>query len=226
MRLGELREIRRVALDLNRNSKGRMTRSDRILRGEWHKVWPDLSVTQSEPAVENVYLEAAEDKAATAASILPIFDVPPRRGTRADRGERQGELASRVFTTLAQNSRLDAHHVGFYLDWWVYGLMCGMAWKDWDDPLGMPYLERLAPRHVFPVSFNPRGELSEGLIIRKQRFVDIMREFGAGNAALQQMAQSAHGRIEPMYEVVWWANESEWSIALAHESSVQSGDAD
>ncbi len=226
MKLGELREIRRVALDLNRNSKWRMTRSDRVLRGEWHKVWPDLSITQSEPAVENVYLEAAEDKAATAASILPIFDVPPRRGTRLDRAERSGELASRVFTTLAQNSRLDAHHVGFFLDWFVYGMPCAMAWKDWDDPLGMPYLERLAPRHVFPVSWNSRGQLAEGLLIRKQRFVDIVREFGAANPALQQIRHESKGRIEPMYEVIWWANETEWSISLAHESSIQSGDAE
>jgi len=224
--LGELRETRRVALDINRNSKWRMTRSDRILRGEWNKVWPDLSVTQSEPAVENVYLEAAEDKSATAASILPIFDVPPRRGTRLDRAERSGEQASRVFTTLAQNSRLDAHHVGFYLDWFVYGMPAAMAWKDWDDPQGMPYLERLAPRHVFPVSWNSKGQLAEGLLIRKQRFADIVREFGAGNPGLQQVATTMKGRIEPQYEVIWWANETHWSIALAHEELVTSGDAD
>ncbi len=221
MTLASLQDRRHHALVSNQNSKQRMTRSTRILRNEWHAVWPDLSISETEPSVENIYLEAAEDKAATAASIPPTFEVPPRRGTRADRAETNAQRSRRVFVTLAQNSRLDQLAVGFYSDWFVYGLVCGLAWKDWNDPLGMPHMEAVEPRHLYPVSWTPKGELAEGLIIRRRRYADLIREYGASNPAFSTIDR---GKIEDWYEEIWWANQHEWGIAIGHESGVSSGD--
>lgn len=221
MNIQQLVERRGHALDSNRASKARMTRSTRILRNEWRAVWPDLTTTESEPSVENVYLEAAEDKAATAASVLPVFDVPPRRGTRSDRGERAAQQARRVFLTLAQNSRLDAHHVGFYMDWFVFGLPSGLVWKDWRDPQGFPFIIRIPPAHLYPLSWNTRGELTEGLIIKRRRYIELLRDYGPGHAALAKVAGTSPAT---MYEEIVWADGRDWGIAIAREDGVTDGD--
>ncbi len=52
MTLPELQDRRHHGLVANQNSKQRMTREGRIIRNEWHHVWPDLSVTETEPSVE------------------------------------------------------------------------------------------------------------------------------------------------------------------------------
>ena len=220
--LSGLQDRRHHALIANQNSKQRMTRAGRILRNEWRAVWPDLSTSETEPSVENVFLEAAEDKAATAASIPPTFDVPPRRGTRSDGAETNAQLSRRVFVTLAQNSRLDALAVGFYSDWFVYGLLAALVWKDWDDPQGMPYMEAVEPRHLYPISWTTKGELGEALIIRRRRFADLIRDYGPNNPAL--MSVHARGKIEKFYEEIWWADGDAWGIGLAFESGVSDGD--
>ena len=222
MTLALLQDRRHHTLVSNQNSKQRMTRAGRILRNEWHKVWPDLSVTESEPSVENIYLEASEDKAATAASIPPNFTVPPRRGTRVDRAERDAQLARRVFVTLVQNSHIDEHLVDFYSDWFVHGLVCGIAWKDWHDPTGRPFVEVVEPRHMYPISWNPRGDLREGMIIKRRRWADLVREYGPGNPGLMHV--SGMGQIENWYEEIIWADEDSWGVAVGHESGVTSGD--
>lgn len=224
IRIDGLLDRRRWAIDANRSSKARQTRAERILRGEWRTVWPDLSETENEPVVENIFLEAAEDKAATAASITPTFDVPPRRGTRADRAEREAQLARRVFVTLTQESRLDALHVGFYMDWFVHGLPAAMVWKDWHDYSGFPYAVQIEPRTLYPISWNSKGELEEALIIRRRRLVDLIHEYGADNPGLQRLGSRPDGRLSNMYEEIWWADPSGWGIALAYEGGVTDGD--
>lgn len=225
MTLTGLRDRHVFAVQANWNSKQRMTRSDRILRNEWRKVWPDLSVTESEPTVENVYLEAAEDKAASASSILPTIDVPPRRATRKDRSDKNAELSRRVFVSLAQNSALDAAQFGFYLDWFVYGLPAACVWKDFDDPVAAPYLVRLQPRHVYPIAWSPTGELREGLIIRRRRLVDLIGEYGQSNPAFTHILRSK-GKLDEMYQEVWWADETEWGMAIGSAPQGIFGDMD
>ena len=217
-------ERRSVALDINRNSKLRQTRAHRILRDEFTLVWPNLTTTDGEPAVENIFLEAAEDKAATAASILPVFSVPPRKGTRADRAEGAAALARRVFVTLTQRSRLDAQHVGFYLDWFVHGVTAAMPWKDRTDPHGFPYVVRVEPRNFYPISWGPRGELTEGLIIRRRSLSELVREYGADNPGLLTLGARTQGRFAALYEEIWWADETSWGIAVAFEPGVTNGD--
>lgn len=227
MRLSELPRVRMEAVEANRNSKIRQTRALRILRDEWRMVWPDLTETQMEPSVENVYLEAAEDKAATAASILPTFDVPPRRGTRNDRAEREAEKARRVFVTLTQESRIDAQHVAFYMDWFVFGLPAAVPWigqQEWYDGLRTPYLCRIEPRTLYPIGWNARGELTEALIIRRRRLPDLIREYGAGNPGLTRMGAKLRGQFSPVYEEIWWADQTNWATAIAYERGVTGGD--
>ncbi len=222
MTLATLQDRRHHGLVSNQHSKQRMTREGRILRNEWHAVWPDLSVTESEPSVENIFLGAAEDKSATAASIPPNFDVPPRRGTRADGAEKNAQLSRRVFVTMTQKSRLNAKLVDLYSDWFVYGLMGVLTWKDWLDPKGRPFIEVIEPRHLYPLSWTPKGQLGEGLIIRRRRFADLVREYGPNNPGLLDV--SGRGQIENWYEEIWWADGNQWAIAVGHESGVSSGD--
>src|SRR3990167_2759617 len=213
MTLAKLHDRHTFAIQANWNSKTRMTRSDRIIRNEWQKVWPDLSITESEPTVENVYLEAAEDKSASEASILPNIDVPPRRGTRKDRGDRAAQQARRVFVSLTQASALDSQQVGFYMDWFVYGLPSACVWKNWENPTAAPHPIRLQPRHVYPISWSPTGELREGLIVRRRRLVDLMEEYGADNPAFG-LIYSTNKRLDETYQEVWWANADEWAVGI------------
>lgn len=217
-------ERRAAAVEANRNSKLRQTRAHRILRDEFQVVWPNLTTTDGEPAVENIFLEAAEDKAATAASILPVFDVPPRKGTRADRAEREAALARRVFVTLAQRSRLDAHHVAFYLDWFVHGVTAAMPWRDRDQSAGFPYVCRIEPRNFYPLRWGPRGELDEALVIRRRGLADLVREYGASNTGLLTLGARTQGRFVGLYEEIWWADEDAWGIAVGYEPGVTNGD--
>ena len=224
MNLTGLLERRRWALEAHRTSKARQTRAERILRGEWRTVWPDLSETENEPVVENVFLEAAEDKAATAASIFPTFDVPPRRGTRADRAERESQLSRRVFVSLTQESRLDALHVGFYMDWFVHGLPAAIVWKDWTDDTGFPYAIQLEPRTLYPISWNAKGQLDEALIIRRRRLVDLIHEYGVTNPGLLRLGSRNDGRISAMYEEIWWADKTSWAVGVAYERGMTDQD--
>ena len=221
MTLGSLQDRRHHGLVANQNSKQRMTREGRIIRNEWGHVWPDLSVTETEPTVENIFLEAAQDKSATAAAIPPNFDVPPRRGTRKDRAENNAQKSRRVFVTLTQNSHLDDLLVGLYHDWFVYGGVCALAWKDWNDPTGRPFIEQVEPRHFYPLAWKPGGQLAEGMVIRRRRYADLILEYGVNNPALGDIAG---GHIEEWYEEIWWATETHWAIAVGHESGVSSGD--
>ena len=217
-------ERRSTGIDSNRNSKARQTRAYRILRDEWQTVWPDLTTTDGEPSVENVYLEAAEDKAANAAAILPTFDVPPRRGTRGDRAEREAQLARRVFITLTQQSRLDAHHVAFYLDWFVSGLTAAMPWKNWYQTGDAPYICRIEPRNLYPLSWGSRGELTEGLVIRRRRLPELVKEYGPSNPGLATLGAKLNGKFAQIYEEIWWADETHWGIAIGYEPGFSEGD--
>jgi len=64
--IDELRSLREEALFDHRDWKRRSWTSDLIARNEWSTVWDDLSTEASEALVENVYVEALEDKAASA----------------------------------------------------------------------------------------------------------------------------------------------------------------
>ena len=210
-----------LAEDRNRNSKNRMMRASRIAREEWSAVWPDLTVTAGGPAVENVFVEAAEDKAASAGAILPTFLVPPRRGTRNDRSETNAQKARRVYVTLGQNSGIDRLLVGFYMDWFVFGLPTALAWKDWEKHNAMPYLVAVDPLTVYPVSWDQKGELAEGLIIKRRRAADLIADYGPGHPAFSRVL----GRdVKKFYKEVIWATQDEWAVALTEDTATVHGD--
>lgn len=72
-----LAELREWATLHHRDWKRRSWTTDLIARNEWSVVWDDLTVAQEEPLVENIFLEALEDKAAQAASLMPRILVSP-----------------------------------------------------------------------------------------------------------------------------------------------------
>jgi len=219
--LPNLQDTRHRAFERNRNSKARMTRASRVIREEWFKVWPDLTVEAGEPSIENVFTEAAEDKAASAAAIRPDFYVPPRSGTRNDLAERNAQKGRRIFMTLAQHSNLEGLQLQFYMDWYVYGLPSGIVWKDWNDPGAMPYVIAVDPQHLYPLRWNSKGELSEAMIIKRKPFTELVEEYGPHHPALRTVA----GRDpKQFYEEIIWATETMWAVAIARDAGMTDGD--
>ena len=62
--LDDLVEARREAINSHQAWKQRSLTSDLIIQQKWSTVWPDLTAGLEAPTVENIYLEAQEDKAA------------------------------------------------------------------------------------------------------------------------------------------------------------------
>ena len=50
--------IRENAMNRHRDWKQRSQTADLIIQNKWSTVWADLKVTESDPTIENVYLEA------------------------------------------------------------------------------------------------------------------------------------------------------------------------
>jgi hypothetical protein len=85
--IDDIRTMREWGLFAHRDWKRRSWTSDLIARGEWSTVWDDLTQESSQALVENVYVEALEDKSASAATLIPQIIVAPALGTRKDRAE-------------------------------------------------------------------------------------------------------------------------------------------
>lgn len=205
--------LRDYAFNRHRGWKLRSQQSDLILRGEWATTWPDLSLSYKDPLVENVYAEALYDKAASAASVSPQVEVAPTRGTREDDAEKVAQKRRRAFRTFMLTAT--DYQVQWAMDWLQHGAMYAMPWSDQGD--SYPYAVRFDPRWAFPLAHNARGDLTSVFFLRYRPFLEIVRDYGEDNPAIQRLRveREAARRGEPPHvEEIWYVDQTHWGMAV------------
>jgi hypothetical protein len=224
--LSDLATLRADAVIAHRGWKRRSFTFDTIAADEWQTVWDDLTVESGEPLVENVLLQALEDKVASAGSIEPRIYVHPTRGTRADRAERVAEQRKRVFQSYWDRSDIEFLRFQLFMDWYGHGAAYLVPWCDLYDETGrlvppaerFPYLLRANPRHVFPLSHNHTGRLTSVLISKLRRIEDIRLEYGESHpgvlAVTERFARESPGTRLRHVEETWYFDETTAAIAL------------
>jgi len=210
--INELVHIRTDALNRHRQWKQRSLTSDLIVQGRWQAIWPDLTVEENEPTVENIYIEALEDKAAAAGAGIPFVDVAPTRGTREDRAERVAQQRRRAFISFMRDSDLYGEQVQWYMDWLQHGAMFGMPWTLPDEPW-YPFAIRLDPRFVYPIAHDSRGRLSAALFIRNRTAADIASDFPNNETVNRRIPKWREENLD--LEEIWYLDKNEWGVAIS-----------
>jgi hypothetical protein len=226
LNLLDMAELRAEAVVAHRGWKRRSFVFDTIAADEWQTVWDDLTVDIGEPLVENVLLQALEDKVASAGSIEPRIDVHPTRGTRADRAERAAEQKKRVFLSYWDRSQMQRMRQQLFMDWYGHGASYAFPWCDLYDEAGrlrpsaerFPYLVRQNPRHTFPIAHNHTGRLTSVIITKLRRLEDIELEYGRDHPAIIEIrsryARAGHQNKLRHVEETWYFDDADSAIAL------------
>jgi hypothetical protein len=216
----QFKEMREWSFRRHQEWKQRLRRSDLLAQGKWTTLWPDLTISEDEALVENVYIEALEDKAASAASTSPFVEVAPTRGTRKDQAERNAQQRRRAFVSFMRESDLFGKQVAWAYDWLQAGVMVGMPWLDWRTNSKQPYIVRFDPRHYYPISHDSRGNVTSAMVVKYRRLTDLEHDYGVKAEALANYRQWAdrNDSNDDIIEEIWYADENVWGLALVANS--------
>lgn len=226
----ELQEAREYSSRLHRPWKARSMTNDTIARGEWTTIWDDAAAEISDPLVENIYIEALEDKAMAASTINPVIVVPPTPGTRLDRAERSSEKKRLVHLSYMERSDFDRLHTAWYYDWFHHGAAYSATWfskftKEGRELLPeevFPWYMRLDPRQAFPLSHNNQHVLTSIIFRRMRTYEALRQEYGESHPALQALNafRSAKRRNpDTPVEELWYFDTADWAVAFADPGS-------
>jgi len=204
--------------------------NDTIARGEWTTIWDDAAAEISDPLVENIYIEALEDKAMAAGTVNPVIVVPPTPGTRLDRAERNSEKKRLVHLSYMERSDFDRLHTNWYYDWFHHGAAYSATWFSKFDKFGrelepsevFPWYMRLDPRQAFPLSHNNQHTLTSIIFRRMRTFEALRQEYGEGHPALQSLTSfRSQGQRKPEdpVEELWYFDTADWGVAFADAGS-------
>lgn len=214
----DLPQVHQWAIDRHRDWKQRSTITDAVATGKWAKLWKAVAPGADDPLIENVYLEALEDKAASAASLQPSIHVAASLGTRNDRAEKEAAKKRKVFVSYSQRSDMEKLAEQLYLDWFQHGAMFVVPWTVWSDKVRFPFFIRQDARHAFPLAHDSQGKLSAIMFVKQRRMVDIEQEWGADNPAVRAMNSARngiHGRDpSETVEEVWYYDSDRWGVAV------------
>lgn len=222
----DLRHLRAEAVMVHQPWKAEMLMCDKVERGEWQILWPDLSVESSDPLVENIYAQALEDKTITAGAIPPLLFTNPTHGTRRDEGEKNAAKRRRVGMSYWDRSGVRRNLKKFYRDWYHSGMAVGNPWanglangfsRDLVPPdHRFPYFESVDPRHVYPLGWDSRGRMAAGLICRQKRIVDLEGDWGKDHPALLEAKVRHAMRNQELrwLEEVWYFDGTSWAVAI------------
>lgn len=229
MMTSDMTALRQAALDRHRTWKTDIYTADLIASNEWEIMWPDDVVEESKPLVENLYLQTLEDKVATAGAMLPQLFVPPRRGTREDRAERDAQRRKRAYLGYIDRSRLRRDLKKWYMDWFHTGATYSMPWCNWSTigPDGtrtqnppqqrFAFFQKLNTRQVFPIGHNAAGDLTSVLIMRQKRVDEMVAEWGEDNPGLRTILahrQSLGWDMSRWLDEIWFMDEHHWAVAV------------
>jgi hypothetical protein len=213
----EFIQLREYGLRQHIGWKQRSRVSDLIVQGKWETAWPDLTLDERDPLVENIYNEALHDKAATAGSISPFVEVAPTRGTREDRAERDAQQRRRAFISFMRDSDLMDKQVGWAFDWLQHGAMYGMPWAEWRTGNKHPFVVRFDPRTAYPFAHDSQDNLRGIFFLRYRNLVDLEHDYGINHESLRNLRawSNSHGLDTPReVEEIWYADEDKWGLAV------------
>lgn len=224
-----LRYSRQNALTIYAPWKQEIALTDLVANDKWEILWPDDTVEDSEPLVENTYLQALEDKTYTAGTVLPRMFTIPRRGTQKDRAERSAQKRKRVYSSYWDRSRLHKQAKKFYRDGIHAGAAYAMPWCNWKDPTGLrpsipderfPFFMKVNPRQVFPLAYDEMDRLTAGVIMRQRRVRDLERQWSHNPGPLARLIDNharrrGSGEHKPDWlEEIWVFDETHWAVAV------------
>lgn len=216
----QLRRTRDLALTVHSRWKQEIALCDLVANDKWQVMWPDKTVEESEPLVENIYAQALEDKTLSAGAMLPGYFVNARKGTRKDEAERNAQLRKRVHLSYAERSRLRRNLKRFYRDWLHAGAAYALPWTNWDRNLAanrFPFYMLLNPRQVFPIAYNSVGDLTAAVVMRQRPVGSLESDWGENHPAIRH-ASEAHKTARAVkagwFEEVWYMDEDHWAVGL------------
>jgi len=236
MNPADLSNLRRDVTLEHQDWKRRSMLSDYIATGQWSTIWDDLSVQQTDPLAENTYVEALEDKVADASSTDPQLIVPPTRGTRNDRAERNAETRRRVMRSYWDRSSFEQLKQNLYNDRIAHGAAYLYPWADLYNTQGealesserFPYLIRSDPRITYPVQHNLQGRMTSVIFSKIRRWSDLEAEYGKDNPGLQaayyQWGNSGWvgSRKLDKAEEVWYFDDTHYAVGISVHAQINS----
>jgi hypothetical protein len=224
----ELTGLREEAIRQHQSWKRRSLTLDAIAADQWQTIWDDLTAEIGEPLVENTVLQMLEDKTAEAASVAPKIFVWPTRGTRSDRAERVAAQRRRVFKSYEDRSMMEVNRVQLFLDWFGHAAAyltphCDAYYADGNvrpPAARFPYMVRVDPRQVYPLSHNNTGRLTSVIFTRLRKLTDVKNEYGAthpGILNLEYRHRLSHGKEDGMRQVeeTWYYDETTIAVSLS-----------
>lgn len=223
-----LRWARQNAFTVWSQWKAEINLADLIGNDKWEILWPDDTVDDAEPLVENTYLQALEDKTYAAGTVLPRLFTFPRRGTRHDRAETQAMKRKRVFSSYWDRSNMHKQGKKFYRDALHTGAAYAMPWVNWVDGRGrtarptrpderFPFFMRVNPRQVFPLAYDEKDRMTAGLIMRQRRVRDLERDWPDKPALALMVGESVRRNFDKpaeWLEEIWVFDQTHWGVAV------------
>lgn len=220
-----LTHARQNALTVYAPWKTQINLVDLIANDKWEILWPDDEAEDSDPLVENTYLQALEDKTYAAGTVLPRMFTIARRGTRKDRAESNAARRKRVYSAYWDRSMLPKQAKKFYRDALHTGAAYAMPWLNWNTPDGRPtmpderhpFFMKVNPRQVFPLAYDEMDRMTSGIIMRQRRIRDLRRSWN-NHPAIERFASDSRMRfdVEPEWlEEIWVLDEHHWGVAIA-----------
>lgn len=199
-----------------------------MLDDRWQTIWDDLTAEVGEPLVENTILQALEDKVSAAASIEPQIYVNPTRGTRKDRAEGVATQRRRVFLSYLQASRYSPLRKKLFIDRIAHAAAFSIPQMNYFYQDGRPipvegrhpYIVRIDPRSVYPLTHTTSGRLASAIVTRTRRYAEVKAEWGADHPGIRQLEidrRLTGTKDTPLstVEESWYFDDSVWAVALS-----------
>lgn len=137
----------------------RIAKVDKIIRGDWHLVFPDEAATTEAPKVPNIARLKTSDFAALASSVFPAIGG----GSSQEKGKARREKRERIAANYIIQNQVDLLLPRWFTDYTV----CGATFRTVlpDAGTGLPKIERQDPRFCYPDGLYTPDRPPQSLIV-------------------------------------------------------------
>ena len=167
---------RDLLIQAHQEWKARVQNITRIINGDWHRVWPDLTREPLAPTVANTIELSTSHYSAIGGSMVPSIRVPTSHVDSGPEGERGAQKRARRLRELESKSNIHKLLGHWFGDYAGAGAAAAFVWTDFSLPEEErhPLIYRLDPRHYYPV-VDAQGIVQEALIARKVHSYELKR---------------------------------------------------
>lgn len=167
---------RDLLIQAHQEWKARVQNITRVINGDWHRVWPDLTREPLAPTVANTIELSTSHYAAIGGSMVPSIRVPVAHAESGPEGERGAQKRARRLRELEEKSNIHKLLSYWFGDYAGAGASAAFVWADFSKPEAErhPIIYRLDPRHYYPV-VDPQGIVQEALVARKVHSYELKR---------------------------------------------------